>query len=160
FDAITYEKGASVVRMIEHYLGPQKFRAGVRSYIRRHRESNAVAADLWRALEQASGQPVAQVAKAWIRQPGFPLISLSPEERGESNGIAVKQERFLASPITRVPRSEAGAWPVPLVVKVAPRGDAVPRLERTLVRAARGRIAVPGGKPPIWYYGNASEGGF
>src|SRR5581483_9509968 len=116
FDAITYEKGASVVRMIEHYLGPQKFRVGVRSYIRRHREANAVAADLWRALEQASGQPVAQVAKVWIRQPGFPLVSLSLEERGESNAIAVKQERFLASPITRVPRSEAGVWPVPLVV--------------------------------------------
>ena len=160
FDAITYEKGASVVRMIEHYLGPQKFRVGVRSYIRRHREANAVAADLWRALEQASGQPVAQVAKAWIRQPGFPLVSLSLEERGESNAIAVKQERFLASPITRVPRSEAGVWPVPLVVKVAPRGDAVPRLERALVRAARGRVAVPGGKRPAWYYGNASEGGF
>src|SRR5207249_1764483 len=64
FDAITYEKGAAVVRMIEHFLGPEKFRAGVRLYMRRHREGNAVAADLWRALEEASGREVARVAEA------------------------------------------------------------------------------------------------
>ena len=34
FDAITYEKGAAVVRMIEHYLGADAFRAGVRRYMR------------------------------------------------------------------------------------------------------------------------------
>src|SRR5207244_3243133 len=56
FDAITYEKGAAVVRMIEHYLGPEPFRDGVRLYMRRHRDGNTVAADLWRALEEAAGR--------------------------------------------------------------------------------------------------------
>src|SRR5438128_309338 len=46
FDAITYEKGAAVVRMIEHYLGADAFRDGVRIYMQRHREQNAVARDL------------------------------------------------------------------------------------------------------------------
>src|SRR5207247_3022910 len=82
FDAITYEKGAAVVRMIEHYLGPDAFRDGVRGYMRRHREGNTVAADLWRALEEASGKPVARVAQAWIAQPGFPLVSVEPERAG------------------------------------------------------------------------------
>ena len=34
FDLITYEKGAAVVRMIEHYLGADVFRDGVRRYMR------------------------------------------------------------------------------------------------------------------------------
>ncbi|HYC22531.1 MAG TPA: M1 family aminopeptidase [Candidatus Bathyarchaeia archaeon] len=145
FDAITYEKGASVVRMIEHYLGAQKFRAGVRAYIRKHRESNAVAADLWQALEKASGHPVAELARAWIKQPGFPLLTFTAEpaaqgakgagparaRRGaKAAGLAliVKQERFLTSPITKPAEGKRGSWPVPLVLKLgrtAPRSEAV-----------------------------------
>ena len=52
---ITYEKGASVVRMVERYLGAETFRAGVRAYIREHQEANAVAADLWSALARGVG---------------------------------------------------------------------------------------------------------
>ena len=160
FDAITYEKGASVVRMLEHYLGPQKFRAGVRSYIRRHKESNAVAADLWKALEDSSAQPVAQVARGWIRQPGFPIVSLAGDDKGKEPEISLAQERFLASPTTRVPKEDPPpTWPVPLVVKVPGKPGGPAKLHRELLRARRGRI-VAGGKLPAWYYGNAAEGGF
>src|SRR5213594_4244912 len=99
FDAITYEKGAAVVRMIEHYLGPDAFRDGVRRYMRRHRESNTVAADLWRAL-----------AEAWIAQPGFPLVTIAPARDGRRPSLAVRQERFFADP--RVPAARRRAtWP-------------------------------------------------
>src|SRR5581483_397570 len=78
FDAITYEKGAAVVRMIERYLGAEAFRDGVRIYMQRHREGNTVAADLWRALEEASGREVTRVAQSWIAQPGLPLVTAAP----------------------------------------------------------------------------------
>ncbi|MFM8411677.1 MAG: M1 family metallopeptidase, partial [Alphaproteobacteria bacterium] len=160
FDAITYEKGASVVRMLEHYLGPQKFRQGVRSYVRRHKESNAVAADLWKALEDSSGQPVAQVARAWIRQPGFPIVSFTTEEKSGTIEIAATQERFLASPTTRVPREDPPpTWPVPLVVKVGGKPGSAPKLQRELLRVRKGRVQA-GPKAPTWIYGNAAEGGF
>src|SRR5579884_1555487 len=74
FDAITYEKGAAVLRMLEHYLGPAVFRAGVRQYIRAHREGNATAADLFGALEAASGRRVRAIARDWIDQPGYPVL--------------------------------------------------------------------------------------
>src|SRR5437867_2520433 len=123
FDAITYEKGAAVVRMIEHYLGPDAFRAGVRLYMRRHREGNTVAADLWRALEEASGKPVARVAQTWIAQPGFPLVSIAPARDGGPAALGVRQERFFADP--RVPAARRrGKWPVPLVGKWRGGGDA------------------------------------
>ena len=59
FDLITYEKGASVVRMIERYLGAATFRKGrAQATSAATREGNAVAADLWRALSEASGENV------------------------------------------------------------------------------------------------------
>src|SRR6266446_2538264 len=98
FDAITYEKGAAVVRMIEHFLGPDQFRDGVRLYMRRHREGNAVAADLWRALAEASGREVARVARAWIEQAGFPLVTFGPAKGKAGRTLQVRQERFFADP--------------------------------------------------------------
>jgi puromycin-sensitive aminopeptidase len=160
FDAITYEKGASVVRMVEHYLGPQKFRAGVQAYIREHRESNAIAADLWNALEKASGQPVAQIVRAWVRQAGFPLVSFEREGDGGEAALGVKQERFKASPTTRFADGAGNTWPLPMVVKYAGTGGRAPRVERFLMRRAKERLPVPGGKPVPWYYGNVGEGGF
>lgn len=36
FDVLTYEKGASVLRMLEQYLGAEAFRDGIRLYLQRH----------------------------------------------------------------------------------------------------------------------------
>ncbi len=77
FDAITYEKGGAVLRMIEGFLREDRFREGIRLYMRRHREGNATADDLWGALGEASGQPIVELANGWIRQIGYPLVALA-----------------------------------------------------------------------------------
>lgn len=159
FDAITYEKGASVVRMLESYLGESKFRKGVRAYISANAEGNAVAADLWKALEKASGQPVEKIARAWIKQPGFPVVTFSRDEEKNKAELSVRQERFKASPTTKIAGGGANSWPLPLVVKV-PRGTRGSKTERALVQKVRDKIELSGSKVPDWYYGNASEGGF
>jgi puromycin-sensitive aminopeptidase len=148
FDVITYEKGAAVVRMIEHYLGADTFRKGVRIYMRRHREGNAKAADLWRALEEASGREVTRVAHAWVAQAGFPLVSL---ER-TAQGMRVGQARFFAD--ARVPaRARRTRWPVPLVLKLPER-----RTERVLADRAVQTVKLP--RRARWCFGNAAAGGF
>ncbi|MGH7899083.1 MAG: M1 family metallopeptidase, partial [Candidatus Binatia bacterium] len=156
FDAITYEKGAAVVRMIEHYLGADAFRDGVRVYMERHREKNAVARDLWRALEEASGREVERVAQAWIEKAGFPLVSLK-HEPGGAPALRVRQERFFSDP--RVPaRRRRATWPLPLVVK---RGtDHGAELDRFLVDGATRTVSLATKRPPPWIFGNASAGGF
>jgi puromycin-sensitive aminopeptidase len=150
FDVITYEKGAAVVRMIEHYLGPQVFQRGVQRYMRRHREANAVAADLWRALSEESGQDVARLAFTWIAQGGFPLVTLRRTPNGR--GLRVRQERFFSDPKRRV-IGALGRWPVPLVVKT-PSGSV-----RALLERATGVVPLPG-KRPSFVFGNAAAGGF
>jgi puromycin-sensitive aminopeptidase len=153
FDAITYEKGASVVRMIESYLGPAKFRAGVRTYIRRHREGNATAADLWRALEEASGQKVTAIARGWIEQPGFPLLRVERGERNRHVLLQLQQARFFANPKAAPTRQR---WPVPVVIK----SPGARRPVRHLMTAARDAVALGPAQRTPWVYANANEGGF
>jgi puromycin-sensitive aminopeptidase len=155
FDVITYEKGASVVRMIERYLGPEIFRDGVRRYVRRHRESNAVAADLWNALGEASGQRVEPVVRAWIEQEGYPVV----EVRGADAGaVELRQRRFRESEPRRRPtggarRRPEPRWPVPWV------GRTEHGLARHLLSRRRERVPLPRGAGRV-LYGNADEGGF
>jgi puromycin-sensitive aminopeptidase len=156
FDLITYEKGASVVRMIERYLGAEVFRAGVRQYIRDHREGNTVAADLWNALAEASGQDVEPIMRAWIEQPGFPLLRLERVERAGNQFVRYRQERF--RPNADKPAKDATRrWPIPWVGRA---GTAVgSRTVRALFSRARGELELEG-EPPRFLYGNAEESGF
>ena len=55
FDSITYSKSQAFIRELENYLGAEKFRDGIRHYIAAHAYSNATTADLWMALQAASG---------------------------------------------------------------------------------------------------------
>jgi puromycin-sensitive aminopeptidase len=153
FDAITYEKGASVVRMVERWLGAATFRSGVRRYIREHREANARGADLWRALEEASGRPVAPVVQNWIERPGFPLVSVKRAGRG---AVELSQQRFFANPRGREAERRA-TWPIPMVLRARP-GRGKTRLVRTLFDSSSQRVDV--GDAPRWIYANADEGGF
>ena len=114
FDVITYEKGAALVRMLEQYLGAETFRAGVRLYLRRHAYANTVTEDLWNALAEASGQPVAQIMDGWIYQGGYPAVSAAVTP----HGVEVSQRHFTLDP----GRADERIWSVPL--RIRPRGRA------------------------------------
>ncbi len=160
FDLITYEKGAAVVRMIERYLGAKPFRAGVRAYIREHREGNAVAADLWSALSKASGENVEPVVRAWIEQPGFPRVSLRRSQREGRQYLELRQERFhaRAQQRGRAAGGRATRWPIPFVGRIGWARSAAARLQRHLLTRAREEIEIPA--EARFVYGNAEEGGF
>ncbi|KAJ5480686.1 Aminopeptidase 2 [Penicillium diatomitis] len=93
FDAISYSKGSSVLRMISKYLGEDVFLQGVRAYIKKHAYGNTETGDLWSALADASGKPVESVMDIWTKNVGFPVISVT--ENPSSSSIHLKQNRFL-----------------------------------------------------------------
>lgn len=93
FDVLTYEKGASVLRMLEQYLGPEAFRKGIAAYLKKHEYANAETTDLWDAIEKSSRQPVRSMMDSWIFQGGHPIITAELSKNGE--GIVLSQERFL-----------------------------------------------------------------
>jgi puromycin-sensitive aminopeptidase len=145
FDAITYEKGGAILRMIEGYLGEEKFREGIRLYMRRHREGNATADDLWGALAEASGQPILELANGWIRQTGYPLVTLA-EQGGR---ITVTQRRFFSDPQAA---PESTQWLVPLVLRIDGR-------DRRILLKSPHETVDTGGKIG-WVLGNAGARGF
>jgi len=93
FDVLTYEKGASVLRMLEQYLGQDAFRDGIRLYLRRHEYANAETTDLWDALEDSTRQPARALMDSWIFQAGYPLISV--EKTGRSLILSQRLFRYL-----------------------------------------------------------------
>ncbi|MFI5316635.1 MAG: M1 family aminopeptidase [Myxococcota bacterium] len=158
FDVITYEKGASVVRMLESWLGPAAFRSGVRRYIRRHREANARAADLWRALEESAKRPVTPVVVPWLERPGFPLVSGRRVDRDGQAFLIAEQERFFANPkVDAAARLETR--PIPLVVRVR-RAQGKDQVVRALAESPATEIALGPSADVRWAYLNADEASF
>ena len=165
FDAITYEKGAAVLRMLETFLGPNVFREGVRQYIRAHREGNATANDLFGALEQVSGRRVRAIARDWIDQPGFPLVRATVTTAGTRPHVLLEQQRFFADPRRVAPtdgaapgREAAQRWRIPLVLRFA---DGARLMEqRALLSRDRAELVLDARRPPKWLYANADESGF
>jgi aminopeptidase N len=114
FDGITYSKGQALIRMLENYLGEQAFRDGIRKYMAAHAYGNTTTADLWRALESAAGKPVTSVAASFTEQDGVPLIIAETTCNGDTQRMALRQDRFVIAPA----RGEATVW--------APRNWSVP----------------------------------
>ena len=111
FDAISYSKGSSVLRMISKYLGEDVFIDGVRRYIKKHAWGNTQTSDLWDALGEASGKDVAQVMDIWTKNIGYPVITVTEDAKDSS--ITVKQNRFLRTGDVK-PDEDKVSYPVML----------------------------------------------
>ncbi|RXN15523.1 glutamyl aminopeptidase [Labeo rohita] len=72
FDAISYNKGASILRMLEDLLGRDTFRDGCRE----------------------SGVPVAEIMDTWTKQMGYPVLTLT----NTATEAKLSQARFLLDP--------------------------------------------------------------
>ncbi|MDP3963995.1 MAG: M1 family metallopeptidase [bacterium] len=119
FDAISYSKGAAILRMIETYLTPSVFQKGLRKYLKRHQYANASTQDLWRALEEASGKPVGAIMDTWTKQAGYPLISVQHIAGDE---YAIRQERFIENPWPLGANEAAQTWKIPIPIGVTASG--------------------------------------
>ncbi|KAL5144734.1 Aminopeptidase M1 [Glycine soja] len=107
FDAISYKKGASVIRMLQSYLGAECFQRSLASYIKRHACSNAKTEDLWAALEEGSGEHVNKLMTSWTKQKGYPVVSVKVNDQK----LEFNQSQFLSSGA-----QGEGHWIVPITL--------------------------------------------
>jgi len=149
FDLLTYEKGASVLRMLEQHLGPEVFRDGVRLYLEQHRHGNAETTDLWTALGEAAKQPIPEVMDAWIFRPGYPVVTV------EKDGVGLKLSQRRFTYLGGEP-AESERWRIPVALRAAVKGGWVEK--RVLLEEAELRVALPA--PPEWAVANAGGHGF
>ncbi len=143
FDALTYEKGASVLRMLEQHLGPERFRAGIRGYLETHQFGNTETRDLWQALGAAD------IMDEWIFTPGYPAVSV----REVDGGLELSQRRFTYLPGDG---SDSQRWSVPITLRLSAAGAVQART--VLLREATERLPVPG--PLDWVVVNAGGHGY
>eukprot|EP01091_Cochliopodium_minus_P015153 TRINITY_DN5304_c0_g2_i1.p1 TRINITY_DN5304_c0_g2~~TRINITY_DN5304_c0_g2_i1.p1 ORF type:complete len:728 (+),score=197.13 TRINITY_DN5304_c0_g2_i1:186-2186(+) len=124
FDVISYSKGVSIIRMIQNYLGTEKFIDGIKIYLNRFSYKNTFSEDLWLALTEASNQPVSTIMKMWVNNVGFPIISVSLNEKDCT--LSLSQERFFSN---GVDTDRDSIWKIP--VNIATKAE-IPRIKKFL----------------------------
>ncbi|WP_457097973.1 M1 family metallopeptidase [Lysobacter sp. P5_B9] len=148
FDAITYQKGGAVIRMLEGFVGPDAWREGVRKYMKAHAYGNTVSDDLWREVQTAAGKPILDIAHDFTLQPGVPLIRVeSASCDGHTTTVKLTQGEFTKDR----PGKAALQWRVPVIAQAG--GEAV----RTVVEGGAATIEVPGCGPLVV---NAGQSGY
>ncbi len=116
FDGIAYGKAASVLRMLEAYLGEETFRAGVNAYIQQHQYANATAHDFWEAQAKTSKKPVDQIMPTFVKQAGVPVIDLKSQCSGNSTKVTLDQRRYYFDR-EKFQAANDELWQVPLCMK-------------------------------------------
>jgi aminopeptidase N len=111
FDSITYDKGAAIITMINGYVGRDRFREGVRRYMRAHAYGNTVDTDLWGPMQEAAGLPILGIEHDFTRQEGLPLVSVTRTPAG----VHLAQTRFADDPSTLAGAAKQ-RWRLPLAV--------------------------------------------
>ncbi|KAG5368326.1 Aminopeptidase 2 [Yarrowia sp. E02] len=119
FDAISYLKGASTIRMLGNTLGVDTFLKGVAAYLKKHSYGNAHTADLWSAISEVSGRDVNTLMESWIKKIGYPVITVT---ENEGSTATLKQNRFLTTGDAK-PDEDETLWWVPLEVTSAGPGE-------------------------------------
>ncbi|KRK04209.1 aminopeptidase Ey isoform X3 [Drosophila yakuba] len=119
FDAISYQKGSAVLRMMHLFMGEESFRSGLKEYLQLHAYKNAEQDNLWESLTSAAHQSgaldghlyIKTIMDSWTLQTGYPVLNIT---RDYSAGTAMlTQERYLRN--SQIPRAErVGCWWVPL----------------------------------------------
>lgn len=85
FDGITYAKGASVLKQLVAWVGPDDFMSGVAQYFKKHEHSNTVLGDLLTELEAASGRDLNVWSQKWLETAG--VNTLRPEIVADDHGV-------------------------------------------------------------------------
>ena len=138
FDVLTYEKGASVLRMLEQHIGPTVFRDGVRDYLHAHAYGNADTNDLWVSLGKIAKQPVPELMNGWIFQPGFPLVTATVNPSSE---LTLRQQRFSYLSEEQSSPSQDQRWQIPLQMRVTAGGKS--HTSRILLKEKDTTVPLP-----------------
>ena len=156
FDAISYSKGGSVLRMLENFLGPETFQGGLYRYLKANEYGNARTQDLWAALEEESGLPVTSIMDSWVKQTGYPVLQVQADRRGTEVQLSVSQERFVYDRLLGDEKQNPEVWQVPVAVSAPGSATA-----STVMDSRETAIALPTASPTDdWYKVNSGQTGF
>jgi aminopeptidase N len=155
FDGIAYGKTGAVLRMLEAYLGPETFRAGVNEYLKQHAYGNSTANDFWTTLAKVSKKPVDTIMPTFVKQPGVPMLSINAQCSGNSTKVSVAQQRYFFDR-TAFDASSDQLWQIPVCMRTSQGAGNAPRCE--LLTKKEDTFTIPG--CPAWVLANAGGTGY
>lgn len=156
FDAISYSKGGSVIRMLENFLGPEVFQGGLYRYLKGHEYGNARTQDLWAALEEESGLPVTNIMDSWVKQTGYPVLQVQAARSEDEVQVSLSQERFVYDRLLGEEEPNPEVWQVPITVSAPGASSA-----SMVMEAKEAAVSLPAASPANdWYKVNADQTGF
>ena len=154
FDDITYEKGAAVIEMFEHWIGDAKFRQGVQLYLKQHAWGNSTASDFEAAISTVAGRNVAPAFDSFLDQPGVPEIAATLK-CGAQPSLAVAQKRSLPVGSEAKPQT----WQIPICI--AFEADGSVHHQCSLLTDPKDDIVLAGAQTcPAWILPNDAEKGY
>ena len=151
FDAIAYQKGAAVLRMVEHYVGADTFKQGINSYLQAHAYGNATSEDFAKSIAGSSGKPIERILPTFVNQPGVPLLDVSIACANGQTAVTLTQQRFVVDGS----QGDGGRWQIPVCLKT-PGGSAA---TCDLLTEPSQTVRVAGACAP-WVFANAGAYGY
>ena len=156
FDAISYSKGGSVLRMLENFLSPDVFQGGLYRYLKGHEYGNARTQDLWAALEEESGLPVTSIMDSWVKQMGYPVLQVEAARNTGDVQISLTQERFVYDRLLGDEEPNPEVWQIPVSVSAPGAASA-----SVVMESKDAVITLPLASPSDdWYKVNSDQTGF
>jgi len=160
-DGITYQKGASILAMFEHAIGPEKFRDGVRAYLTKHRFGNATSADFVAAISEVAGHDVAPAFGSFLDQAGAPVVRTELRcSAGQPPTLAISQHRYVRPGSPAAPEGTPWRMPVCVAFDRGPgrgpgRGETC-----TELTSASTELVLDTKACPAWVFANAGGRGY
>ena len=153
YGAIVYQKAPSLLRALSFVLGEEKFRDGVRLFVKEHAYANAEWNDLIRAFERASQRRLDPWADAWIKRRGMPQIDAvwSCDAKGLIDSFELKQRDVL---------NEGGIWPIKTQLLLAYDNAQPARISADLENSQMKIREVIGRKCPAYIFANDGDFGY
>ena len=156
YDAITYSKGQSIIRMVDHYFTPERFRPALGRYIRQFADGDADSADFYASISRVTGEPaIGEVFRSFVTQRGIPLVEAEVACGNGPPKLTLSQSRYrpLGSAIDPSTR-----WTIPVCTSWqdgANRGETC-----TLLSTERKVVELKGAMCPGVIVPNADGAGY
>ncbi|KAI8874181.1 hypothetical protein GQ42DRAFT_159952 [Ramicandelaber brevisporus] len=158
FDALSYGKGASIIRMLAAHLGRDVFFKGVSKFLRDHEWSTATDQQLWDALSTVSGVDVVRIAQDWYHTMGYPLVSVHEEtDSNNQRTLVLRQRPFLANDYSASDEHACTLYYIPIELLITAK-DGSKTVKKLVLDGSEMRVAFPADCP--LYKVNAGGVGF
>jgi len=158
FDSISYSKGASVLRMLEHFMDPLNFQKGIQNFLKKYKFANAATPDLWNELQEITPHlNISRIMNTWTRQMGYPVLSYTLS----GDNLTITQSRFLDDPknqnnLKDTPSPYGYKWDVPIFYVT----DKASEIQSTWLKMEQDSVTVKLPSDFTWVKLNAGQNGF